>query len=198
MIEAARQLIEQRGPGGFTLTEAARLAGVSPAAPYRHFKDREALLAEVARTGFERFADQLEEAWDGGEPTAISAFDNLGRAYLRFAREEPANYAAMFESGLSSGDFPDLKTAADRAFAVLRRACELLCQSLPPSERPPVELMSLHIWALSHGIATLFAEGKPTRGKVPMTPEEILESGALIYLIGLGIVPGKDSPEDHR
>ena len=195
MIEAARQLIEQRGPGGFTLTEAARLAGVSAAAPYRHFKDREALLSEVARTGFERFADQLEDAWNGGEPSAISSFENLGRAYLRFAREEPANYAAMFEGGLSSEDFPDLRTAADRAFNVLRRACALLCQSLPEADRPPIDLMSLHIWGLSHGIATLFAEGKPTRGKVPMTPEEILESGILIYLIGLGIVPGEDAPK---
>src|SRR5262245_54366005 len=59
LLEAARKLIEQYGPAGFSLTEAARLAGVSPAAPYRHFRDRDALLAEVARTGFDCFAARL-------------------------------------------------------------------------------------------------------------------------------------------
>ena len=63
LLEAARKLIEQYGPAGFSLTEAARLAGVSPAAPYRHFRDREALLAEVARNGFERFAARFHMAW---------------------------------------------------------------------------------------------------------------------------------------
>jgi AcrR family transcriptional regulator len=190
LIEAARQLMEKRGPEGFSLTEAARLAGVSPAAPYRHFRDREALLAEVARSGFERFAGSLEEAWDEGRPTAIAALEKVGRAYLAFAREEPASYAAMFEAGLSMDDSPDLKAAADRAFDVLRRACSLVAETLPEAARPPGDLMSLHVWAFTHGIATLFAEGKPGRGKVPMTGEEILESGMLIYLKGLGVIPG--------
>lgn len=192
LIEAARQLIEKRGPEGFSLTEAARLAGVSPAAPYRHFRDREALLAEVARSGFERFAEKLEAAWDEGRPTPIAAFEKIGRAYLAFAREEPASYAAMFEAGLSMDDSPDLKAAADRAFEVLRRAGSLVAEALPETARPPGDLMSLHVWAFTHGIATLFAEGKPGRGKVPMTGEEILESGMLIYLKGLGVIPGAE------
>ena len=72
LLEAARKLIEQHGPIGFSLTEAARLAGVSPAAPYRHFRDRDALLAEVARNGFERFAAKLDAAWNNGVPTPLS------------------------------------------------------------------------------------------------------------------------------
>ena len=75
LLEAARKLIEQYGPAGFSLTEAARLAGVSPAAPYRHFRDRDALLAEVAKGGFERFAARLDMAWNNGVPTPLSAFD---------------------------------------------------------------------------------------------------------------------------
>lgn len=192
LLQAARQLIEQRGPEGFTLTEAARLAGVSPAAPYRHFRDREALLAEVARSGFERFAEVLEQAWNGGRPTPLQAFETLGRAYLAFAREEPASYAAMFESAQAAAPLPELKAAADKAFDVLQRACEVLCQVLPEEQRPPVRLMSLHVWAMSHGVASVFGEGKPARGKVPLSPEEILESGMLIYLQGLGILPAKE------
>lgn len=189
LLEAARQLIEQRGPDGFSLTEAARLAGVSAAAPYRHFRDREALLAEVARTGFERFAEQLETAWDDARPSPMKAFANVGRAYLAFADADPASYAAMFEAGLSLDDNAELRTAADRAFDMLRRACAAVLQSTPDSvARPPGDLMSLHVWAMSHGIATLFEKGKPGRGKVPMTNADILEAGLLIYLRGLGAI----------
>ena len=191
LLEAARQLIEKHGPEGFSLTEAARLAGVSPAAPYRHFRDREALLAEVAREGFERFGTALRAAWDDGKPTALAAFERLGRAYIEFARAEPANYAAMFETGVDAQTSPQLKAAADAAFDVLLRASQTLCEPLPVGRRPPVALMSLHVWAMAHGIASLFGEGKPARGKVPLTPEEILESAMLIYLQGLGLLPGE-------
>ena len=80
LLEAARKLIEEHGAFGFSLTEAARLAGVSPAAPYRHFRDRDALLAEVASSGFERFTARLDAAWNNGIPTPLAAFENLGRA----------------------------------------------------------------------------------------------------------------------
>lgn len=196
LLDAARQLIEQRGPVGFTLSEAARLAGVSPAAPYRHFRDREALLSEVARSGFEVFAARLEAAWDDGRPSPLAAFTNLGRGYLRFAREEPASYAAMFEaslSGLSGEDTAALRAAADRAFAVLLRACRVLCQMLPEERRPPPALVALHAWALSHGVASLYGEDRAGRGRAPLMPEEILESAVLVYLRGLGLVPD-DAP----
>ena len=189
LLDAARQLIKQQGAGGFSLTEAARLAGVSAAAPYRHFRDREALLAEVAVSGFEQFADRLETAWNGGVPSPLQAFENVGRAYLAFAQEEPASYAAMFEAGLSVDESPELKAAADRAFDVLRHVTAEVAQTAPQANLPPGALMSLHVWAMSHGIATLFADGKPCRGKVPLTAEEILEAGMLIYLRGLGIIP---------
>ena len=90
LIRAALQLIAEKGPGGFTFAEAARFAGVSPAAPYRHFRDRDELLADVARRGFELFAAALEQAWDGGRPEPSAAFERLGKAYLAFARTEPA------------------------------------------------------------------------------------------------------------
>jgi AcrR family transcriptional regulator len=188
LLEAARKLIEQHGPVGFSLTEAARLAGVSPAAPYRHFRDRDALLAEVARTGFDRFAARLDAAWNNGVPTPLAAFDALGRAYLAFAREEPASYAVMFEAGLAAEDAA-LMPGATQSFDVLQKAAAALCRGLPEKERPPVRLMSLHIWAVSHGVATLFAQGGEQAKAAPMSAEEILESAMLIYLRGLGILP---------
>ena len=94
----------------------------------------------------------------------------------------------MFELGVAAGAGGEPIPAAGRAFDVLQHAAAALCRSLPESERPPIRLMSLHIWAISHGVATLLAQGGQAR-KVPMSPEEILESAMLIYPKGLGILP---------
>jgi len=188
LVRAALDLIAAKGPGGFTFADAARAAGVSSAAPYRHFRDREALLADVARRGYELFAGRLAAAWDDGRPEPFRAFENLGRAYLAFAREEPAYYSAMFEAGVATDSEPGLRMAADRAFAVLRRASDLLTARLPPGPgRPPALMVSLHAWALAHGIAALFARADAGRRSLPMAPEELLEAGMLIYLRGIGL-----------
>lgn len=185
LVRTALELISQKGAAGFTIAEAARAAGVSPAAPYRHFKDRDALLADVAAQGFEVFAKGLSEAWSDGLPNPRVAFQRTGRAYLSFAREEPAYFAAMFESGLSFKAFPSLQASSERAFGVLRDGCEALIATLPEARRPPATMMALHIWSLSHGIAALFARGDDARRPIPMEPEELLEAAVLIYMDGL-------------
>jgi len=187
LINAALELIAKKGPAGFTFAEAARWAGVSPAAPYRHFRDRDELLADVARRGFEQFAGALERAWDGGKPEPFAAFERLGKAYLAFARTEPAYYSAMFEAGVPLDISAELTAAGDRAFAVIRVASETLIGRMPATRRPPALMMALHIWSLSHGIASLFARGDAGRRKLPMTAEELLEAGVLVYLRGLGL-----------
>ena len=90
LVRAALDLIAEKGAAGFTFAEAARAAGVSPAAPYRHFRDRDALMADVAKRGFEQFEKRLAAAWDEGRPNPLTSLERLGRAYLAFAREEPA------------------------------------------------------------------------------------------------------------
>jgi hypothetical protein len=95
----------------------------------------------------------------------------------------------MFESGLAVSEYPELREAGDRAFTVLREACEAVAATLPKERRPPSLMMALHIWSLSHGIAALFARGDGARRAIPMTPEELLEAGVLIYLEGLGVPP---------
>jgi len=187
LVRAALELIGEKGPSGFTIAEAARAAGVSPAAPYRHFRDRDELMAEVARRGFERFAETLEQAWHDGKPDPVTAFENIGRAYLRFAREHPADYAVMFEAGLPSDISPELSRASENAFAVLRNAAGVLCAEMPAETRPPALMVSLHIWSMAHGIASLFARGDAARRKLPMAPEELLEAHLLVYLRGLGL-----------
>jgi AcrR family transcriptional regulator len=187
LVSAALDLIAEKGPAGFTFAEAARQAGVSPAAPYRHFRDRDALMADVARRGFERFEERLAGAWDQGRPSPLAALERMGSAYLAFAREEPAYFSAMFEAGLPIAEHRQLHEAGDRAFAVLRNACEAIVAGLPAARRPPAMMMALHVWSLSHGIASLFARGDAARRSLPMSPEELLEAATLIYLQGVGI-----------
>ncbi|MBB5515822.1 AcrR family transcriptional regulator [Rubricella aquisinus] len=187
LVDATLSLIEEKGPQGFTLAEAARIAGVSPAAPYRHFKGREDLIEEVARQGFDMFADVMEAAHDAGNPSPLSAFEAVGRAYLAFARQHPGHYIAMFESGVAISRNADLSMAADRAMSVLTGAAEALSAHLPLDRRPPSSMISHHIWALSHGIVELFARGEPGQ-RAPFSPEELLETGTLVYLRGLGLI----------
>lgn len=187
LVDAALQLIETKGPSGFTLSEAAKLAGVTPAAVYRHFEGREDLIAEAARQGYEIFADLMEYAFQSGQPSALASFEATGRAYLAFARKYPGHYVAMFESGISVNRTPELAQVAGRASGVLEKAAAALSEHIPPEKRPPAAMFSAHIWAMSHGVVELFARGRPG-ANTPFSPEDLLEAGIGIYLRGLGLI----------
>ena len=189
LVRAALELIAEKGPAGFTFADAARWAGVSPAAPYRHSRDRDELNADVARRGFELLAVALAKAWDEGKPELMAAFDRVGRAYLDFAKNQPAYYSAMFEAGVSLDTDPQLRAASENAFAVLRAGAEQLVARMPAKGRPPALMVALHVWSMTHGIASLFGRGDAARRALPMPPEELLEAAVLIYLRGLGVSP---------
>jgi AcrR family transcriptional regulator len=167
LIEAARLLTAERGPHGFTLAEAARLADVSPSAPYRHFRDKDALMGELARQGFAAFGARLKEAAIGrGVREGLAA---MGRAYLAFAREQPGYYGAMFAwrdptptDGGTDGPFASLVGAIAR----------VLPQGADPQQ---ARLLALEVWALAHGLAGLEHAGMPPRGSGAPTPEVVLE-----------------------
>lgn len=187
LIEAARALIEQRGPQGFSLTEAARLVGVTPAAPYRHFSDREALMGEVARRGFDLFNARLRAAWDGGRPDPDAAFARMGRAYLDFARAEPGYYRSMFtraqeaEAGCGPGAGAP-PAAAGQSFALLDEAAGAVLRARRRPDADPARL-ALEVWALSHGAATLMLGGYlPEAGAAD--PYNLLEAGVRALVNG--------------
>lgn len=195
LIQAALDLIAERGPTGFTFAEVARSVGVSPAAPYRHFRDRNALLVEMALRGFQQFEAELIQAWNDGRPEPLRALINCGRAYLAFARQQPAYYSAMFEACPQQEEGSDLTRTSERSLALLRLAAETLCANQPKHQRPPAHMVALHIWSLCHGIASLFlnsAEVSPQR--LSMNPEDLLEAAILVYARGLGLGGGDPIP----
>lgn len=187
LIDAALDLISEKGPAGFTFADAARGAGVSPAAPYRHFRDRDALMAGVARRGFESLAEALKEAANDGDSNPVARVERIGQAYIEFARREPALFSAMFESGIASASAPETQAAEDRAFGVLLHTCEALSNMVRSGPRPPPMMMALHLFSLAYGIAALYGRGDESRRAIPMAPAELLEAAMLVYLDGLGV-----------
>ncbi|WP_435167687.1 TetR/AcrR family transcriptional regulator [Falsirhodobacter sp. 1013] len=186
LVEAALALIAEKGPQGFTLSEAAKLADVTPAAVYRHFAGRDELIVEVARQGYDIFGALMTFAFDEGRPSALAAFEAVARAYLAFARKYPGHYMAMFESGISVQRHADLAKAAETCTAVLEQAAARLSVHIPPEKRPPPAMFSAHVWALSHGVVELFTRGD---ARSPFPAEDLLEAGIGIYLRGLGLLP---------
>jgi len=167
LVEAARRLTAERGPHGFTLLEVARAAGVSASAPYRHFKDRDAVLGELCRRGFAAFGQRL---------AAAGGLDGMGAAYLAFAREEPGYYGAMFEwRSAKPGEEGD-------AFGALVSA---IAARLPATARETARLRALQVWAVSHGVASLERAGMPPPGSGAPPAEVVLED-AVARLLGLG------------
>lgn len=152
LLAAGARLLRAGGIEAVTLREAARSAGVSHNAPYRHFASREALLAAVSAEGFRDLRRRLEAADGGARADAVA----LGRVYLCFAAEERPHFLLMFGGAIDKADFPDLAEAAAEALAVLDRA---VAGGADPA---PSAAGTLRAWALVHGLAHLVAERQIT------------------------------------
>lgn len=158
LLEAALQHIDTAGPQGITLREVARRAGVSHNAPYRHFADKDELLAAVAAQGFER----LTAAMNAEAAAAGTAADRLrltGRGYVGFALEYRKHFSVMFDRPPSAHSYAEYSAAARRAFEVLMDAIKA-CQDagdLPAGDPTPFAFTA---WSLVHGIAKLAIAGQ--------------------------------------
>jgi AcrR family transcriptional regulator len=176
LIEAARLLVAEKGVAAFALADAARLAGVTPAAVYRHFADRTALLNALAARGFTAFAAALKSAMESSAH-GKDAFSAMGDAYLDFARREPGYYAAMFMSGLNDVD------RAGRDAGSFNLLVEGMARALPAPVADPVAV-AMQIWALSHGVATLERAGAFGMAGKTVSPNETLRLGGIAIIVG--------------
>jgi len=150
LLRAAAEILEQQGLGALSLRAAARRAGVSHTAPYRHFSDREALLAALAAEGFARLAEALEQASRSGAQAR-------GEAYVRFALAYPQRYRLMFGGLLRPEAHPELARAAARAYAELIRTFAFV------GDARRAEVAAAAAWALVHGLSQLLLDGHLTR-----------------------------------
>jgi len=153
LLQAAIQLIAEVGPAGFTLREVARRAGVSHNAPYRHFPDREDLLAAVAAQGFRELNEAMLEAVTHHR-SSVGRLKGAGLAYVEFALRRPEHFTVMFDAAVSKHRTPDSTEAAERAFGTLLT----LVKSCQDENRLPsvdVRQLALLAWSMVHGIAKL-------------------------------------------
>jgi AcrR family transcriptional regulator len=173
LTEAALGLVTEKGPRGFTLREVARRAGVSAAAPYRHFADRAQLLAAVATQGFVQLHETLSDTAAGAPDLTRQVLD-MGRAYVRWAVHHPDYYQVMFGSELDKSDNPELLTAAARAFDDLLDAI-VKCQraELMPADDP--REIAGPTWSLLHGLSTLTIGSELSHVGIGEDPEALIE-----------------------
>lgn len=160
LIEAAAELLRETGPAEVTLRAAARRAGVSHAAPYRHFADKTALLAAVSTRGFGLLRDRLLKAAGTARAGVRERIGTTGEAYVRFAREHPHDYGLMFGPLIpESRQYDELRLAGKAAFQVL---CDLVAEGQNEGVvigGDPVP-MALFAWATVHGLAQLTVDGQ--------------------------------------
>jgi AcrR family transcriptional regulator len=150
LLGAAAELLEKVGASGLSLRQVAEHAGLSRQAPYNHFEDKEALLAELVRDGFERLADALAA---GTNPRAKHALERAADAYIRRAQEAPALFRLMFSRELVDlSRFPAAAQAGGSAFGKLKDIVAVFA----PADR--VRELALSAWSLVHGYATLCIE----------------------------------------
>ena len=157
LLDATLELAAERGAAGVTLREAARTARVSQTAPYRHFADKQAMLAAAAEEGFRLYDRQLQAALAAAGEDPRAQLLGVGEVYVRFALEQPAYFRLMYGQGSPpKSASPGLQQAARDAFQVFHRTVER-CLATTSAEGSVNEAMS-RLWALAHGIASLALE----------------------------------------
>ncbi|MBV8436268.1 MAG: TetR/AcrR family transcriptional regulator [Silvibacterium sp.] len=159
LLESALQLIAEEGPAGFTLRELARRAGVSHNAPYRHFRDRDELMAAVAAQGFRELKQAMLRASRSGSD-AIDRLKRAGLAYIRFALNRPQHFSAMFESPTRvQTDYPDAAAASEEAFSTLVTFVKN-CQEEQRFPAGDTREFAMLAWSMVHGVAKLATTGR--------------------------------------
>ena len=191
LIIAAAELIEEKGSLDFTMVDAARRAGVSSAAPYRHFEDRDSLLQAVSEVAFIALTEAAQAAAAGEPHGSTRALLAHGRAYVSFVTGHPAFYDLMWgDMGLRqfNAENPELKTSG---FYVLVDSVEAWCEQAGLTDYNPLEL-AVKIWAMGHGLACLAMNNNIERFIPEADVYALLESSANTFLDGLRPAPNSD------
>lgn len=172
LLDEARRQLESVGPEGVSMREIARAIGVSHNAPYRHFPNSETFLAGLAEIGFGELRDALLAAKSGADDLQI---ERLGRAYIDFARGNPALYRLMFGSFVQMERQPTLKMASSAAFRVLEESFER-----PP---PQAKAAAFAAWSLTHGLVELLGENFG-KDMPPKEREVIIAYALTVFRLG--------------
>jgi AcrR family transcriptional regulator len=190
LVRAAMELLEESGEAALSLRAVARRAGVSPAAPYRHYADREALVSAVAAVGYRELAERLAAAHPS--PSTTDELASVATAYVQFALERPALFRIMFGERCDRDN--DERVAATAAVSQYLRA--IVQRTFPQAN---AEALATAIWALVHGLAFLHLDGKLDAPTPAVVAERIT---AVIHALltapaQIGEAPAFPTSRDH-
>jgi AcrR family transcriptional regulator len=187
LIDAAVSLIAERGVRGFSLAEASRRVGVSSAAPYRHFADRDDLLAAVAVRALETFTSMVAEEAMRGEREAVvtpeQRLSAMARAYVRFAAQQRPLFDALFGAGLDKSRYPELT----RAWAPIDEFFDLVSQ-ICDGDEAAAEVLAEALEATAHGYAALLRDGEYGTG-----PEAVSVAAGKAAAATLALIAGRQA-----
>lgn len=177
LLAATSELVRERGARGFSVSEAARRVGVSPSAPYRHFHDRDAMLAAAALAGFTELEVRFVNLPVRQALTDTAAL--IATEYLHFAREDPARFEVMFAHGIDKAQHSDL---LQQTFQVQERLEATLSRHLPPAE---TTRRAAELWSLAHGVAALAVGGNVQHVLPEAQISELADSTARAWARGV-------------
>ncbi len=189
LIEAALELVAEKDVSSLSLREVARKAGVSHAAPYRHFEDKEALLAAVAEQGFGMFNDALEEATEHIS-NPLERLEAGFIAYVRYAIENPSHYRILFGAYGANVEktYPSLATAIKLAFMQFVNTIAQ-GQNMGTIRPGNPEQLAQAAWALSHGLAMLLIDGQLTYKQIgEMSNEQTPDVYESLFRVTTGLL----------
>ena len=166
LVDAARRILENEGPNALSLRAVAREAGVSPAAPYHHFKDKGELLDAVALEGWDALGEALASAKARMDGDGILIAE-LGVAYVCFARDNPALYRVMYERSRDKDALPDdMRDNNESAYCLVRESFRDIAG--PEISDMDIELATIAAWCAAHGLAEMsgFAQFVPLKAEL--------------------------------
>jgi AcrR family transcriptional regulator len=179
LVDAAQRLLETEGLSALSLRAVAREAGVSPAAPYHHFKDKNELLEAIAQQGWRMMNDSIAAARAQGH-SVREKLGEFGVAYVRFARNHPALYRVMYDVSRERADLPQHMHSNDSAYGQVRDT--LLEAGADPLDRVGLEMATMAAWAAAHGLAEMAAFRQIEPLKQALGGEDAMVRGVFDHL----------------
>ncbi|MFQ6554272.1 TetR/AcrR family transcriptional regulator [Aestuariibius insulae] len=180
LLEAVRHLVETKGADEFSIAEACRLAGVSTAAPYKHFKDRHEILRGVVFLGMLRMRERMQEAADAHAAGTVARVAALGQSYIDFARAEPGLFRMMFSLTAGHQDDEELSRMGDETLGIV---VGVVADHLAiPLESEEAKLRAYALWCFVHGHSFLMLDDK-------LHGEKMVDEGQLLLIVGEGMLP---------
>jgi len=186
LIDTALEIISEQGAETLSLRQIAKMARVSHSAPYRHFKDKNAILAEVAREGFDMMLRQTEERITRSRGNELEHFAICGLSYIDFALNYPSHYRVMFGTRSEKSYFSDEFTPESTPSFQLLQDKIRICQEKGLLKAGILQEMTLAAWSIVHGFAMLRIDQHiPDQGMDENKLKELKRSVVMTLYFGL-------------